>query len=51
MSLTLDNLGFEITDRLLFSNEGQTKHARDDKDLMARAKAAGLKFRNTPISV
>ena len=47
MSTTLENLGFEVTDRLLFSNEGHTKHARDDADLMARAKTAGLKFRNT----
>ena len=37
----------ELTDRLLFSDEDQTKHAGDDAELMARAKAVGKKFRNT----
>lgn len=47
MSRTLEDLGFEVTDRLLFSDEDQTKHAGDDAELMARAKAVGKKFRNT----
>lgn len=47
MSKTLETLGFEITDKLLFSDEGKTKHARDDKELMNLAKKAGARFRNT----
>lgn len=47
MSETLEVLGFEISDKLLFSDEDQTKHAKDDKELMARAKKVGTRFRNT----
>lgn len=47
MGTTLENLGFEVMDKLLFSDEGQTKHAKDHADLIARARVVGSKFRNT----
>lgn len=47
MGTTLENLGFEVTDKLLFFDEDRTKHANDDADLIARARVVGSKFRNT----